>query len=103
MTDATWGTLAARYDVPALVEIPLVVGQYAMLSMFANALPAGRIQILHTNDIHGHLDITDTVQGGSGSFSQGGLVAMAQQVERLRGRQPGGADRVPAPVVGDPG
>jgi len=54
----------------------------------ANALPAGRIQILHTNDIHGHLDITDTVQGGSGSFSQGGLVAMAQQIEKLRGRAP---------------
>jgi 2',3'-cyclic-nucleotide 2'-phosphodiesterase (5'-nucleotidase family) len=34
------------------------------------------------------LDITDTVQGGSGSFSQGGLVAMAQQIERLRGRAP---------------
>jgi hypothetical protein len=30
--------LAARYDAPALVEIPLVVGQYAMLSMMANAL-----------------------------------------------------------------
>ena len=54
----------------------------------ANALPAGRIQILHTNDIHGHLDITDTVQGGTGSFSQGGLVAMAQQIEKLRGRAP---------------
>jgi alkylhydroperoxidase family enzyme len=38
ITDATWETLAARYDTPALVEIPLVVGQYAMLSMMANAL-----------------------------------------------------------------
>jgi 2',3'-cyclic-nucleotide 2'-phosphodiesterase (5'-nucleotidase family) len=55
----------------------------------ANALGADRIQILHTNDIHGHLDIDDTVQGGSGSFSQGGLVAMAQQIEKLRDRAPG--------------
>lgn len=28
------------------------------------------------------------MQGGSGSFSQGGLVAMAQQIERLRARAP---------------
>ena len=54
----------------------------------AAALAADRIQILHTNDIHGHLDVTDTVQGGSGSFSQGGLVAVAQQIERLRARAP---------------
>lgn len=38
VTDDTWDVLAARYDAPALVEIPLVVGQYAMLSMMANAL-----------------------------------------------------------------
>ena len=53
------------------------------------ALGADRIQILHTNDIHGHLDITDTVQGGGAtSFSQGGLVAMAQQIEKLRAKAP---------------
>ena len=54
----------------------------------ASSLAADRIQILHTNDIHGHLDITDTVQGGTGSFSQGGLVSMAQQIEKLRNRAP---------------
>jgi 5'-nucleotidase / UDP-sugar diphosphatase len=57
-------------------------------SVAASALPANEIQILHTNDIHGHLDVTDTVQGATGSFSQGGLVAMAQQIEKLRARAP---------------
>jgi len=52
-------------------------------------LAADRIQILHTNDIHGHLDANDTVQGGTGSFAQGGLVAMAQQIEKLRARGAG--------------
>ncbi|MHB8631312.1 MAG: bifunctional metallophosphatase/5'-nucleotidase, partial [Candidatus Limnocylindria bacterium] len=54
----------------------------------ATALAVDRIQILHTNDIHGHLDVTDTVQGGSGAFTQGGMIAMAQQIERLRSRAP---------------
>ncbi|HYL53020.1 MAG TPA: carboxymuconolactone decarboxylase family protein [Acidimicrobiia bacterium] len=42
VTDATWATLARHYDLPALVEILFVVGQYTMLSMVANAagLPA---------------------------------------------------------------
>ncbi len=61
-------------------------------------LAADRIQILHTNDIHGHLDANDTVQGGNGSFSQGGLVAMAQQIEKLRAR---GADRTLLVDAGD--
>jgi alkylhydroperoxidase family enzyme len=33
----TWSTLARHYQPPALVEIVLVVGQYTMLSMVANA------------------------------------------------------------------
>ena len=37
VTDETWARLTAHYDVPALVEILFVVGQYTMLSMFANA------------------------------------------------------------------
>jgi 4-carboxymuconolactone decarboxylase len=36
VSDATWSALAARYAPPELVEIPLVVGQYTMLSMVAN-------------------------------------------------------------------
>jgi 4-carboxymuconolactone decarboxylase len=37
ISDATWAYLAARYPPGALVEIPLIVGQYTMLSMLANA------------------------------------------------------------------
>jgi alkylhydroperoxidase family enzyme len=37
ISDTTWAYLAARYPPGALVEIPLIVGQYTMLSMLANA------------------------------------------------------------------
>jgi alkylhydroperoxidase family enzyme len=37
VSDATWSQLAQHFDTPALVEILFVVGQYTMLSMFANA------------------------------------------------------------------
>jgi alkylhydroperoxidase family enzyme len=37
VSDETWTRLTAHYDAPALVEILFVVGQYTMLSMFANA------------------------------------------------------------------
>ena len=37
VSDATWSELAAHYDPPALVEILFVVGQYTLLSWFANA------------------------------------------------------------------
>lgn len=33
--------------------------------------------------------MTDTVQGANGGFAQGGVVALAQQIERLRARAPG--------------
>lgn len=52
------------------------------------ALGSDRIQIIHTNDIHGRLDATDRVASGSGGFTQGGLVATAAQIERLRARAP---------------
>ncbi len=51
-------------------------------------LAADRIQILHTNDIHGHMDSGETVQGGNGSFTQGGLVALGALVQQQRGRAP---------------
>jgi alkylhydroperoxidase family enzyme len=35
--DETWAVLAARYDEATLVEIPMIVGQYTMLSMLTNA------------------------------------------------------------------
>jgi 4-carboxymuconolactone decarboxylase len=37
VSEATWAELAAHYSPAGLVEIPLVVGQYTMLSMLANA------------------------------------------------------------------
>jgi 4-carboxymuconolactone decarboxylase len=37
ISDTTWAYLAANYLPGALVEIPLIVGQYMMLSMLANA------------------------------------------------------------------
>lgn len=37
ISDATWAALAEHYEPAALVEIVFVVGQYTMLSMFANA------------------------------------------------------------------
>ena len=38
ITDDTWSVLRAHYDDARLTEIPFVVGQYTMLSMFANSL-----------------------------------------------------------------
>jgi len=35
--DPTWTVLATRYEADALVEIPIIVGQYTMLSMLTNA------------------------------------------------------------------
>ena len=52
------------------------------------ALGSDRIQIIHTNDIHGHMDVNDRVASGSTSFTQGGLVATGAQIERLRARAP---------------
>ena len=51
------------------------------------ALAADRIQIIHTDDIHGHLDF-DTVGSGSSAFAQGGMAALAGQVAALRQRAP---------------
>jgi 2',3'-cyclic-nucleotide 2'-phosphodiesterase (5'-nucleotidase family) len=54
----------------------------------AAALAADRIQIIHTDDIHGHLD-SDQVGSGSSAFAQGGVAALAGQVAALRQRAPG--------------
>lgn len=54
----------------------------------ASPLAADRIQIIHTDDIHGHLDY-DTVGSGSSAFAQGGMAALAGQVAALRQRAPG--------------
>jgi 4-carboxymuconolactone decarboxylase len=38
ISDQTWDALHVHYDDARLTEIPFVVGQYTMLSMFANSL-----------------------------------------------------------------
>jgi alkylhydroperoxidase family enzyme len=38
VTDATWSALAARYDTPQLIELPMLVGHYHLVSMTLNAL-----------------------------------------------------------------
>lgn len=42
ITDATWATLAERYDVPQLIEVPMVVGQYHLVSFTLNSLGVER-------------------------------------------------------------
>jgi 2',3'-cyclic-nucleotide 2'-phosphodiesterase (5'-nucleotidase family) len=63
----------------------------------AASLAADRIQLLHTDDIHGHLDY-DVIRSGSNSFNQGGLAQVAAQVNVLRAR---GADRTVLLDAGD--
>ncbi len=38
ITDATWTALAERYDEPQLVEVPMVVGHYHLVSFTLNSL-----------------------------------------------------------------
>jgi 4-carboxymuconolactone decarboxylase len=38
LSDDTWAALAARYDEPQLVEVPMVVGHYTMLAFALNSL-----------------------------------------------------------------
>ena len=42
ITDATWAALAAHYDEKQLVEIPMVVGQYHLVSYTLNSLGVQR-------------------------------------------------------------
>jgi 5'-nucleotidase / UDP-sugar diphosphatase len=55
----------------------------------ASALAEDRIQLLHTDDIHGHLD-ADIVQSASASssFRAGGMAQLAGQVAVFRARAP---------------
>jgi len=84
------GLVAAIVVATSCVTASAPVTTPAPAAPAVGAVPLGadRIQIIHTNDIHGHLDITDTVQGGTSAFSQGGLIAMAQQIEKLRAKAP---------------
>jgi 4-carboxymuconolactone decarboxylase len=38
ITDATWAYLAMTYDDPQLIEVPMVVGHYTLLSYVINSL-----------------------------------------------------------------
>ena len=38
ITDATWAGLAERYDVPQLIEVPMVVGNYHLVAFTLNSL-----------------------------------------------------------------
>ena len=40
--DATWAGLAARFDIRQLVELPMLVGHYAMLAGTLKALRVER-------------------------------------------------------------
>ena len=42
ITDATWTTLAIHYDDKQLIEIPMVVGQYHLVSFCLNSLGVQR-------------------------------------------------------------
>ncbi|HEX4820446.1 MAG TPA: hypothetical protein VFV00_09585, partial [Acidimicrobiales bacterium] len=42
ITDGTWAELSTRYDVPQLIEVPMVVGQYHLVSFTLNSLGVQR-------------------------------------------------------------
>lgn len=42
ITDATWATLSSHYDEKQLIEIPMVVGQYHLVSFTLNSLGVQR-------------------------------------------------------------
>lgn len=80
--------LAAAFLVAcAQTSTPIAVPSVVPASAAAAALAGDRIQLLHTDDIHGHLDF-ETVRSGSSSFDQGGLAMVAAQVKAIRGRAP---------------
>jgi 4-carboxymuconolactone decarboxylase len=42
LTDATWATLASRYDERQMIELPMLVGQYHMLAFALNSMGVQR-------------------------------------------------------------
>ncbi len=53
----------------------------------ASALPGDRVQILHTNDIHGRME-AERVRAGSTTFEKGGVALLAALAAALRNRAP---------------
>lgn len=87
------GSMQALARLGAAFLLALAIGcapaapQDARASGALEPLAQDRIQILHTGDIHGHLD-PETVSSGTTSFSQGGMAALAGLVARYRARAP---------------
>ena len=42
ISDGTWASLSERYDIPQLIEVPMVVGQYHLVSFTLNSLGVQR-------------------------------------------------------------
>ncbi len=59
----------------------------ASATQATSALADNRFQILHTNDIHGHLDSAKVTTGGK-SFEQGGMAIVAGMIQAQRARAP---------------
>jgi 5'-nucleotidase/UDP-sugar diphosphatase len=76
--------------VPALLlTLAAACSSSATPAPASGALPDDRIQLLHTDDIHGHLD-ADVVQSAdvSSTFRAGGMAQLAGQVAVFRARAP---------------
>lgn len=71
------------------IDTPSASASFAPSPARASASPlaADRIQILHTDDIHGHLD-SDTVKSGANAFAQGGMAVLAGEAALYRQRAP---------------
>ncbi len=59
----------------------------ASIAAKAGPLAPDRFQILHTNDIHGHLDSAKVTTGGR-TFEQGGMAILGGMVQQQRARAP---------------
>jgi 2',3'-cyclic-nucleotide 2'-phosphodiesterase (5'-nucleotidase family) len=74
--------------VPALVfAVVAACSPIVAPAPTSTASPDDRIWLLHTGDIHGHLD-ADTVQSASSTFRAGGMAQLAGQVALFRARAP---------------
>ena len=66
---------------------PVASGSAVPSAAVTAALAPDRIQLLHTDDIHGWLD-HEVVKSGTSSFERGGMAALAAQVSAFRARAP---------------
>ncbi|MBI2774165.1 MAG: bifunctional metallophosphatase/5'-nucleotidase [Chloroflexi bacterium] len=78
---------ACSAATPSPSGAPAASGAPAPSAAAPSPLAANSFQILHTNDIHGHLDSAAVSTGGK-SFEQGGLPILGGMVQRQRSRAP---------------